>query len=475
MSENKVIKAGIGYTVGNYMLKGLSFLTVPVFSRLLSTEDYGIFNTYLAYQTILFLLVGLALHASLKNAKYKYRGSFERYNSTCVLLVVLNLAIWIVMCNLIYPLYGGLIGFSRVIVNLLLLDSFGTAMIQFFNVYVGLDYRYVSFLKISAFNAISNLGMSVLLITTVFRGNRAIGRIVGNAIPMVVIGVALVGYFWKRARPTLAREYTRFAVSYSLPIIPHGISQVVLSQFDRIMIHNMNGDAQAGIYSFGYNIFSIINVTANSLDNVWGPWFYEKMEVKAYEDIRAYSSKYAFGMLLFSVMVMLGTPELVMLLGVREYWDSMYAVIPIVVGGYFMFLYTFPSYVEYYYEKTKFIAMGTGLAALINIVLNAVCIRYFGYLAAAYTTLFTYLLYFIFHYVIAWRIQKSCVFATGKLVCYIFLTLAAGMASLLLTPHWLIRWGMLLLVGAGTLIWLEREFAFLERARAKLGGDKGEF
>ena len=70
--ESKVLKAGVGYTIGNYLLKGLSFLTVPVFSRLLSPADNGVFNTYLAYQTILFLLVGMALHTSLKNAKYRY-------------------------------------------------------------------------------------------------------------------------------------------------------------------------------------------------------------------------------------------------------------------------------------------------------------------------------------------------------------------------------------------------------------------
>ena len=77
--ESRVIKAGIGYTVGYYLLKGLSFLTVPVFSRLLSPAENGIFNTYLAYQTILFLLVGMALHTSLKNAKYKYEENFAAY------------------------------------------------------------------------------------------------------------------------------------------------------------------------------------------------------------------------------------------------------------------------------------------------------------------------------------------------------------------------------------------------------------
>ena len=161
---SKVIRAGIGYTVGNYLLKGLTFLTVPLFSRLLSTAEYGVFNAYLAYQTILYLLVGLALHTSLKNAKYRYKEEFDRYNSGCILLVIVHLLLWLLVCNLLYPLYGGAAGFSRVVVNVLLLDSFGTALIQFFNVYVGIYYRYISFLKLSVFHAVANLALSVLLI-----------------------------------------------------------------------------------------------------------------------------------------------------------------------------------------------------------------------------------------------------------------------------------------------------------------------
>lgn len=466
---NKVVKAGIGYTIGNYMLKGLSFLTVPIFSRLLSTSDYGIFNTYLAYQSIVFLFVGMALHTSLKNAKYKYKEDFAKYNSCCILVTLLNLGIWLLLSNLIYPLYGDAVGFSRVIVNLLLLDSFGTALIQFFNVYVGLDYRYSSFLKISAFNAVANMGISVLLIMTVFRNDRATGRILGNVIPVAVIACVIIWYFWRKAAPRFDLKYTKFAVSYSLPLIPHGISQVILAQFDRIMIKELIGPSQAGIYSFAYNIFSIINVTSNSLDNVWGPWFYERMEQKDYGSIKKYSSKYAFGMLMFSVMVMLAAPELVKILGAREYWDAMYSVIPIVIGGYFMFLYTLPSSVEYYYAKTKFIAIGTGMAALINIVLNVIFIRQFGYLAAAYTTLVTYLLYFVFHYLIAWNIQKMCMFQTGRLAAYILLAVAAGVLSLVMMEYWLIRWVILAAVGIFTLVWLNREFDFMRRVKEKLG------
>lgn len=468
MAENgKVIKAGIGYTVGNYLLKGLSFLTVPIFSRLLSTADYGIFNSYLAYQTILFLIVGLAMHASLKNARYKYQEDFAKYNSNCILVAVCSLMTWVLLGNIFYPVYGEVIGFSRLVVNLLLLDSFGTALIQFYNVYVGLDYHYESFLKLSAFNAVANLILSVVFILGVFPEERAVGRILGNAIPVAVIAVVIIRYFWRQAKPQFHAEYTKYAIRYSVPLIPHGISQVILSQFDRIMIKNLIGDAQAGIYSFGYNIFSILNVTINSLDNVWGPWFYEKMAEKKYEEIRKIGDKYAFGMLMFSGMVMLGTPELVKILGAREYWDAMYSVVPIVIGGYYMFLCSLPSYVEYYYEKTQFVALGTGMAAAVNIILNLICIQRFGYLAAAYTTLLTYLLYFVFHYVIAWRVHKSCIFNTTKMIVYIVAAAVVGGISLLLIEQWLVRWLLLAVVGVLFLGWAEREFGMLGKLRKK--------
>jgi O-antigen/teichoic acid export membrane protein len=334
-------------------------------------------------------------------------------------------------------------------------------------VYVGLDYRYDSFLKISAFNALGNLGMSVILILGFFKDDRATGRIIGNALPVMVIAVVLIWYFWKKRRPKWNREQVTYAVTYSLPLIPHGISQVILSQFDRIMIKSMIGSAEAGIYSFGYNIFSIINVTANSLDNVWGPWFYEQMQQKKYEEIRRQSSKYAFGMLLFSVMVMLGTPELVMLLGAKAYWDAKYTVIPIVVGGFFMFLYTLPSSVEYYHEKTKYIAIGTACAAGVNILLNLWFISRFGYVAAAYTTLATYVLYFVFHYFIAARVQGFCIFDTKKMILYGISAVAAGALSLLLMEHGWIRWGLLLLCAAWTCLWLEKQFQITEKIRKR--------
>ena len=132
-----------------------------------------------------------------------------------------------------------------------------------------------------------------------------------------------------------------------------------------------------------------------------------------------------------------------------------------------MFLYTMPSSVEYYHEKTKYIAIGTACAAGVNILLNLWFISRFGYVAAAYTTLATYVLYFVFHYFIAARVQGFCIFDTKKMILYGISAVAAGALSLLLMEHGWIRWGLLLLCAAWTCLWLEKQFQITEKIRKR--------
>ena len=113
--KKKIVKAGLGYTVGNYLIKGLSFLTIPVFARLMDSNDYGIYNTYIAYESIMYILIGLALHVSFKKAKYKFDEHFNVYVSSCVLLGIMNSIVWIVLVNSIYGKISDQLRISRLI------------------------------------------------------------------------------------------------------------------------------------------------------------------------------------------------------------------------------------------------------------------------------------------------------------------------------------------------------------------------
>ncbi len=461
--QNSIKRAGVGYTIGNYLIRGLGFLTVPIFSRLLSTADYGFYNTYTSYESILFIFVGLALHTSFKNARLKFVGELNNYVSSCILLSFFNMLIFLCGANLICALFHVS---NYVYISVLVLHSFGTAIIGYYNTYISLNYQTRDYIRLSFFYAVGNLLLSIFLLLTVCKENRAYGRIFGTFFPCFCLAVWIVAGFWKKSKPIVNKNYWGYALKYSLPIIPHGISQVLLGSFDRIMIANIIGNSQAGIYSFAYNVYAIISVTYSSLDQVWSPWFYERMSQGDREEIRNCADKYALGMALFTLGVMLVSPEIIQLLGTAEYQEAIYITIPIIIGGFFSYLYSFPAIVEYYYEKTKFIAIGTMCAASINIFLNYIFIPWFGYVAAVYTTLITYILYFLFHTIISIWVNKGNLYNGKGFFMAAFIIIAGGIVAQLFISNIWIRW-VLGFIDAMALCWfLNCQFGIIGKIKS---------
>ncbi len=425
MNEKKVIKAGIWYTIGNYLIKGLTFLTLPIFSRLMSTSDFGIYNEFIAYEGIFVYLIGFGFETSLKKAYFKYGPKekmtqpglcYEGYVSTAVSFIFLNALFWVALTAIFHTQAVRLFKMDFYSVAMLMVFSMSNAVLLCYNAHASITYNYKGFIRIAAINAVGNISLSILLIYTVFKKKSYLGRMIGSTSVIFLIAICLLFYFLKKQKPNHTKEYANWGIKYCLPIIPHGISQVILVNFDRIMIGRMIGETESGIYSFAYNIFSIVYVTYRSLDPVWGTWFFERMNEGNHKIIKRYSSLYMLVVLFISVGVIVISPELVYILGSAKYRDATYCVIPIVAGGFFTFLYSLPCQVEYYREKTKCLAGATMCAAAVNIVLNFFCIRKFGYVAAAYTTLVTYVFYFLFHFLLAYRIEGKQLFSGKTLI-----------------------------------------------------------
>lgn len=257
--ENKVAKAGAIYTFGNYLLKGLGFITIPIFSRLLDTTDFGIYNAFLSYEGILYLFVGLALHSSIKNAKYKFGDeNLDRYTSSITIIPLVSSIIFLIAGNLLLPVIHDALNVDRAQLNLLIIMSLCSSVLYIYQSRLVIDYRTKEYLKISYFNAITSILFSISLIMFVFPNRKYFGRILGTVLPMVLIAIWILYKVYKKSLPNVNWKYWKYGLKIGVPIIPHGVGQVVLTSFDRIMILNMIGASEAGLYSFAYTIYSII-------------------------------------------------------------------------------------------------------------------------------------------------------------------------------------------------------------------------
>jgi O-antigen/teichoic acid export membrane protein len=466
MKDISIVKNGLIYTLGNYFIKGLTFLTLPIFVRLLSPIDYGIYNMFIAYEGFFFVIIEFALNSSYRSAWYRFGTlkngkDYYSYISTSMVVIIVSTILWIIFCLLNKSWLSALLNLNSLELILLVFYSAAMAILACFNAHIGLKSQYKTLIKLSCLNAIANIFLSIFLITTFYNSERYLGRMIGTTIPACLMAIYIICIFFKEASPGNFKEFLSWGLKYSIPIIPYGIGLVTLGQSDRIMIEKLVGTNAVGIYSFAYNIFALINVTAISLDNVWSPWLFKKMNQQNDEIIKKQSSRYIIMMLVLSCIIMLASVELVKLVGTKEYYESIYSVIPIVAGGYFSFLCTLPISVEYYLGKTKFIALGTIISASINVVLNYIFIPIWGYVAAAYTTLIAYFIYFLLHYLLTQVIFKTKVFNQKVFLFCSIITVSVVAISYLLIDFWYIRWILMFFIVICFLFFEEKEYRSL--------------
>lgn len=415
MSNNKVLKAGLGYTLGNIIIKGISFLTLPLFTRLLTTEDFGIYNLYGTYETIVAILIGVGMYSSIKNAVYDFPNQKRNYIAT---IVTITLGMSVLFFALIFILGGvleGITGLNRVILLLLVCHAFGDAMLQIVNSKLATEYDCKSYLGYAGVNTLGNIILSLLFILVIFPLNHSLGRIAGASTTIMCIGLyILINVYRDSGHPIFNLRMAKYGIKFGIPLIFHYLAQQIASQFDRIMISKMMDNSAVGLYSFAYTIANIFPIIFYSTDSVWSVWLFEKLKNDDYDSIRKTSNYYIFAMLCVAVSMMIGANEIIHLMGSQSYWQSSEICIPLIFGLFFLFLYTLPVAIEYYYKQTKYIAGMTIVSAVVNVVGNYYLILLFGYNGAAYSTAISYCVLFIGHWFIARHIIKK----EGKVFAY---------------------------------------------------------
>lgn len=444
----KEIKAGMGYTIGNILIKGITFITLPIFSRILLPEEFGIYNTYMAYEALLSILLGLGMYSSIRNAKIDFPDKLNDFVSTLIRITLIPLIFFALLILLFPQTLSGIIGLTQPLLFLLLLQSYGAAMLSISNSRLAQDYNYKKYMVFAAVNTIGNIGLSILLIKTLFQTSREYGRIIGSAIPLIGIGIYIFTYYVRRGR--YEKNMAVYAVKYGLPLIWHYLSQQVQNQFDRIAITNLTNAAFTGIYSFAYSIANILQVVFYSTENVWNVWFFGKMSEEKYDEIREASKKYVLLIASLAVFMLFGSKEVITIMGDVKYHDGIRIFIPILIGIFLLFLYTVPVGIEYYFKETKYIALTTGISAAVNVILNYLFIPRYGYMAAAYTTMFSYAVQFSGHWFISKKILKKHnikqVYSLSYLLKILLFVILSGVFVHFSNPYPVLKYAVLVII-----------------------------
>lgn len=406
MTEEKNIsttafKSGIWYTVCNFVVRALGFLTIPIFTRLLTQAEFGAYNTFASVLSVFTILTTLRLESTFISAKRDYKDNLDQYAFSIAFLESAIALICFILIVFLGDFLSELLSIEKIYLYAMQIYLVFLPGINLFQVWERFRYQYKWTVFITLLVACSSSFLALVLVIAL--PNKLDGRVFGQLLPGIIIGFILLLYLFKRGK-TIDFGMWKYAIPIGLPYVPHLLSMTFLGVADRVIISWYCGEVDTALYSLAYSCGLIVTILATSLNSAFSPWLSDMLTSKNYKKIRKASRPYLglFGLL--AVAIILLAPEVLLVLGGEQYAAAVYCIPPVAMGCVCQFAYTMFVNIEQYEKKTAGMAVASLIAAIINCVLNIIFIPVFGYLAAAYVTLISYLLLLLMHAFLVKRI-----------------------------------------------------------------------
>lgn len=400
------VKATVWFFVCSILQKAVSLITVPIFTRIMSTEEYGIFNSYQTWLNFFMIFTTFKLNYGVFNkGMTDYSKNKDEYTSTMMTITSFLGMIFLAIYLIFHNLFNGLTELSTPIMLLMSIELIFEPNISFWSLRERYDFRYKSVVIVTLLLTFINAIFGVIAVIVSSHKDEA--RIISSAFIYIIFGLIILVFTLKKVVRPFNKGMAKFALAFNFPLIPHYMSEYVLDQSDRIMIQKMCSETELGLYSVVYSAGFVMKVVVTSLNSALVPWLYKKMEKGEFKSIFKVIFKVCMLLYIVLIMFLLVAPEFLKVFASSQYYSAIYVIPPVTISVFFVFLFGIYGNIEFFWDENKFTMYISIIAAALNIILNYIFIPKLGYIVAAYTTLICYIILSFSHMIFAEYISKK--------------------------------------------------------------------
>ena len=422
-SMSREARASVAYTICSIVQKCISFINMPIFCRLMTTDEYGEMTVYSSWSGIFSIILTLNLaYGSFSPAMLKFEKDRDRYISSIQ-------GIWLVLCGFFLVIYlpfqsfwNGVLKLPTLFVLFLVLETLSINSVNLWSGKKRFDYEYKPVVALTLIMSLANTAVSLAFV--LLSEEKGTARIIGHVVATVAFGIIIFSLNAIRGKNIFHREYWKYALGFNIPLLAYYLSQMIFNQSDRIMIDRYCGKGKAAIYGVAYTLAMILTFVLNAINNSYVPWFYKKIKEGKEEE----NAKVANGIAILMAGLIMGivimAPEIIMVMSGKKYGEAIWIIPPVAISLLLLFYAQLFINVQFYYEKKKSLVYASVSAAVANIILNAILIPTVSYIAAGYTTMISYILFAVMNYYTMKKVAKETGFSMKaldiKMLCCIF-------------------------------------------------------
>lgn len=383
--EKNLAKNTIIITIGKICTQLITFFLLPLYTGILSTEEYGTVDLLNTLVSLLLPIVTFQVEQALFRELIEVRDNEEpkkKIISSGVITVIFQCIIYLIIFALISPFINNNYKFflATNVVTYIFLSLF-----QQIARGLGDNKRYA----IGSFiSALFTIIFNVLFLVVIKLGayGMLLGTMSGQLIASIYLFISLKLYKYIRIK-----EYRKDIIKklwrYSIPLIPNAISWWVFNASNRVIATTFLGVDQNGILAASLKFSSVYITFYNIFNMSWT----ESISVAVNDkDVDNYFNK-MFNIILnlFTAMGigMISCMPFVFPLMINDKFSSGYGLVPIsIIGSLFNVIVGLISVIYVAKKNTKAIANTSVISAIINILVHLALIKFVGLYAAVIST-----------------------------------------------------------------------------------------
>lgn len=403
-SKLKFMRNSAIYTIGDILPKVLYFFMIPIYTKYMSVQEYGIVNSVLSVGSIFSMLYLLGLDGALMRFYYDYKE--EEKQKVFISTLWIYLFIHTLILTSLLLAFGD--GFSSLIFKSIPFEPFVKLMLFncFFSTFTVIPLTIFRMreqsIRFGVFSLLATaVNISFILYFVVFLRQGAEGNLKAYVFTNAVFSIIYLVMIGKNLKLKFSLSILKEGLKYGVPLIPHGIGAWVLNVSDRVFIERYRSLTEVGLYSLGYQFGLLLDYVLGGINKAYVPFFFKtaaenENAPSIFEDVIKY---YSVFILSLGLGIALFSKEIILLLASNKQYLEAYKIIPFITmvsvlhGFYYMSVNS-----VFYVKKTKILAVTTGTSAVINASLNFILVPRYGMNGAIFTTLVAYAFLFVLTY-----------------------------------------------------------------------------
>lgn len=461
------VRASFCFLICSFLQKGISMITTPIFTRIMSTSDYGQFGVFNSWYGIISIIVALGLAGGVHvQGLVKFDQERKVFTSSLQGLTLLLVLTWLLIYICFSKYWNSLFQLSTIQMLSMFIIIWTTAVFGFWANEQRTSYSYKTLVIITLLSSILKPTIEIVLVLNY--KDKATARIVCWVIADLITFSWMFLVQMKEGKVFFSKKFWIYSLGFNIPLVPHYLSQTVLNSADRIMIERMVGASESGIYNLAYSISLIMMLFNTALTQTISPWMYQKIKENKGKDIAPTAYITLILIAIVNLLLILLAPEAVSIFAPEEYYEAIWVIPPVAMSVYFMYAYDLFAKFAFYYEKTKVIMIASVFGAILNVALNYIFIHKFGYIAAGYTTLVCFIIYASMHYIfMRWVCRECCAgeypYETVKILKITIPFLIAGFIFMATYEYPFLRYGLVGIAGILAVVLRNRIIAIIKR------------